>query len=148
MLINSHYPQVPLATSNVATDLARVDNQQKPPIIPPQQPTQNHPERAYNPQNERVPAYKIVEQKQQQQHANNQQQTAQQAIPSQPVRVIASNTPTIQRKDIRIKLATSAQTETTTPENKKAANHASTQDAAYFQLVRQHVSQYYGQHKT
>lgn len=147
MLINSHYPQVPLATSNVATDLARVDNQQKPPIIPPQQPTKNHPERAYNPQNERTPAYKIVEQKQQQ-GSSNQQQTAQQAPQSQPVRVIASNSPTIQRKDIRIKLPTSAQTETTAPNNKKAANHASTQDAAYFQLVRQHVSQYYGQHKT
>jgi len=148
MLINSHYPQVPLATSNVATDLARVDNQQKPPIIPPQQPTKNHPERAFNPQNERAPAYKIVEQKQQQQRSSNQQQTSEQAPLNQPVKVTASNSPTIQRKDIRIKLSSSAQAETTTPDNKKAATHASTQDAAYFQLVRQHVSQYYGQHKT
>ncbi|WP_394129206.1 hypothetical protein [Shewanella maritima] len=85
MLINTNYPQVPIATSNVATDLARADNQQKPPIIPPQQLTKPHEERAFNPQNERVPAYAVKEKQQQQQSAQQQsaQQQANQQMPQQ-----------------------------------------------------------------
>ena len=119
MIITTHYPQVPLATSNVATDLARVDNQQKPPIIPPQEPSKGHEERAFNPQNERAPTYVVAEKKQQQDQSQRQQQnltqqsvdpkallqqpTRQQAQQKQTLRVIASNTPALQRKDIQVK---------------------------------------------
>ncbi|MCL1112184.1 hypothetical protein L2703_00955 [Shewanella basaltis] len=114
MIITTHYPQVPLATSNVATDLARVDNQQKPPIIPPQEPSKGHEERAFNPQNERAQTYVIAEKKQQQGQSLRQQQNLtqqsvdpkallQQSTRPQTVRVMASNTPALQRKDIQIK---------------------------------------------
>ncbi|MCL1142848.1 hypothetical protein [Shewanella gaetbuli] len=150
MLINSHYPQIPLATSNVATDLARADNQQRPPVIPPQQPTSAHHERAFNPQNERAPAYQIVEQKQQQQHSDAQRQAivqqllAPKSAVSQLVNVVANDTPTLQRRDIRIKhLTTPAQQSKTDIEK---ASDESEVNAAYFQQVREHVGQFYGQH--
>ncbi len=54
MLVVTNYPNVPIATSNAATDSARTDGQQRPPIIPPQQPTKGHEERAFNPQHERT----------------------------------------------------------------------------------------------
>ncbi|MGS0681713.1 hypothetical protein ACVBIL_11155 [Shewanella sp. 125m-7] len=54
MLVVTNYPNVPIATSNAATDSARTDSQQRPPIIPPQQPTKGHEERAFNPQHERT----------------------------------------------------------------------------------------------
>lgn len=152
MLINSHYPQVPLATSNVATDSARVDNQQKPPIIPPQQPTKNHPERAYNQQNERSQAHKIVEQKQQQQHSTSQREAIVQqlvtpkSLQGQPLNIVANNTPTIQRKDIRIKQSLQAEQSTTQSSKPLVRNdEIPKQSSAYYQQVRQHVSQYYGQ---
>jgi len=80
MIITTHYPQIPLATSNVATDLARVDNQQKPPVIPPQEPTKGHEERQLNPQNERANAYIVAEKKQQEQTKRQQQNVAQQSV--------------------------------------------------------------------
>lgn len=54
MLVVTNYPNVPIATSNAATDSARTDSQQRPPIIPPQQPTKGHEERAFSPQHERT----------------------------------------------------------------------------------------------
>lgn len=54
MLVVTNYPNVPIATTNAATDSARTDSQQRPPIIPPQQPTKGHEERAFNPQHERA----------------------------------------------------------------------------------------------
>ena len=54
MLVVTNYPNVPIATTNAATDSARTDSQQRPPIIPPQQPTKGHEERAFNPQHERT----------------------------------------------------------------------------------------------
>ncbi|UJF22408.1 hypothetical protein [Shewanella sp. OMA3-2] len=152
MLINSHYPQVSIVTSNVATDSARVDNQQKPPIIPPQQPTKNHPERAYNQQNERTQAHNVVEQKQQQQRSTSQREAivqqlvAPKSLLGQPLNIVANNTPTIQRKDIRIKQSLQAE-QGTTQNNKSSvrSDDMPKQSSAYYQQVRQHVSQYYGQ---
>ncbi|BFL86229.1 hypothetical protein LFREDSHE_46790 [Shewanella baltica] len=84
MLVVSNYPQVPLATTNVATDSARVDNQLKPVVIPPQAATKGHEERAFNPQNERTADQtqqqtKTLENNQQQvQEKQQQQQSSQQ----------------------------------------------------------------------
>ena len=63
MLVVTNYPQVPIATSNVATDLARADNQQAKPILPPQELSKAHQERAYNQQNERLTRHELIEQK-------------------------------------------------------------------------------------
>ena len=54
MLVVTNYPNVPISTSNVATDSARTDNQQRPPVLPPPQASKGHEERAFNPQNERT----------------------------------------------------------------------------------------------
>ncbi|WOT05410.1 hypothetical protein [Shewanella youngdeokensis] len=54
MQVVTHYPNVPLSTSNVATDSARTDNQQRPPVVPPSQASKGHEERAFNPQHERT----------------------------------------------------------------------------------------------
>ena len=37
MLVVTNYPNVPISYSNVATDSARTDNQQRPPVLPPPQ---------------------------------------------------------------------------------------------------------------
>ncbi|PKG56329.1 hypothetical protein [Shewanella sp. GutDb-MelDb] len=54
MQVVTNYPNVPLSTSNVATDAARTDNQQRPPVLPPPQASKGHEERAFNPQHERT----------------------------------------------------------------------------------------------
>ncbi|ABZ74819.1 conserved hypothetical protein [Shewanella halifaxensis HAW-EB4] len=79
MLVVTNYPNVPIATSNAATDSARTDSQQRPPIIPPQQATKGHEERAFNPQHERTADHaqnqaKLRESVQQKQQGQSQQQ--------------------------------------------------------------------------
>ncbi|GIU38272.1 hypothetical protein L2719_20085 [Shewanella schlegeliana] len=79
MLVVTNYPNVPIATSNAATDSARTDGQQRPPIIPPQQATKGHEERAFNPQHERTAEHaqsqaKLRESVQQKQQGHSQQQ--------------------------------------------------------------------------
>ncbi|MCU7994269.1 hypothetical protein L5L55_05780 [Shewanella glacialipiscicola] len=130
MLVVSNYPQVPLATTNVATDSARVDNQLKPVVIPPQAATKGHQERAFNPQNERTAEQtqqqtktlehnqQQVQEKQQQQHSS-QQQSQQQQERKAPLVVAERVLPkmlkmairgqaALQRKDIRLKVSQDA----------------------------------------
>jgi hypothetical protein len=112
MLINTHYPQVPISTSNVATDLARIDNQQKPPLMPPQEPSKGHEERAFNPKYERSPTELVKERQQQQQQsaqqsvqqekALNAPQTAAQ-VAAKPVFFAAHQKAALQRKDVHIR---------------------------------------------
>ncbi|QIR15890.1 hypothetical protein [Shewanella aestuarii] len=148
MLINSHYPQVPLATSNVATDLARADNQQRPPIIPPQQPSKGHEERAYNPQNERAPAYSLLERQHQQQHSASQRQAFVQQLLSpsplvaQTIKVVADDNPTLLRKDIRSKHRQDQQDQTNR-RHSKMAKHTDAESAVFYQQVRDHLERFY-----
>ncbi|WP_282109148.1 hypothetical protein [Shewanella algicola] len=158
MIINTHYPQVPLATSNVATDLARVDNQQKPPIIPPQEPNKGHEERAFNPQNERAAAYVVAEKKQQQNQSQRQQQgltqqsvdpkallqqpTRQQTRQQQTVRVLANLTPALQRKDIQIKSQLTAVNDQTELKQHQKDSSMSNANAQQF---GQRIGQFYQQ---
>jgi hypothetical protein len=112
MLINTHYPQVPISTSNVATDLARIDNQQKPPLMPPQEPSKGHEERAFNPKYERSPTELVKERQQQQQQsaqqsvqqekALNAPQTAAQ-VAAKPVFFAAHQKAALQRKDVHVR---------------------------------------------
>ncbi|MBR9728059.1 hypothetical protein ACFOD0_11065 [Shewanella intestini] len=126
MLVNTNFPQVPIATSNVATDLARADNQQKPAIVAPQQPSKGHEERAFNSQNERAPTYSVVPKRQQQQQSTQQQsqQSAQQApqqaaVASQVAqqRIIRTNITTValQRRDIQNQTQPQTQAANTNP---------------------------------
>ncbi|MGP1832938.1 hypothetical protein ACTTBA_07640 [Shewanella frigidimarina] len=154
MIITTHYPQIPLATSNVATDLARVDNQQKPPIIPPQEPTKEHAERPLNQQNERATPYTVAEKKQQQEQAKRQQQSAtQQALESkaiaspvirpQVIRIMASQTPALQRKDIQLK--TQSTNAKTTPEPRQRQALDTGVSKATYQQFGQRIGQFYQQ---
>ncbi|WP_137223752.1 MULTISPECIES: hypothetical protein [Shewanella] len=154
MIITTHYPQIPLATSNVATDLARVDNQQKPPIIPPQEPAKGHQERSLNPQNERASTYIVAEKKQQQEQAKRQQQsTTQQSLESkviaspairpQVIKILASQTPALQRKDIQLK--TQVATAKTTPEPRQRQSLDAGESSAIYQQFGQRIGQFYQQ---
>jgi hypothetical protein len=148
MLINSHYPQVPISTSNVATDLARIDNQQKPPLLPPQAPSKGHEERAYNQNNERAPA-DVIKQKQQQEQQQNaslyQQkastQTAAAPVAAKAVRIIATNKAALERKDIHVKLSAKEGQK----ESKGLANNPSLQgqSSGFYQQLGQQVEQFY-----
>jgi hypothetical protein len=114
MLINTHYPQVPISTSNVATDLARIDNQQRPPLLPPQEPSKGHEERAFNPKNERSPIELVKERQQQQQQQQSAQQSVQQEkalnatqtaaqVAAKPVFFAAHQKAALQRKDVHVR---------------------------------------------
>jgi hypothetical protein len=148
MLINSHYPQVPISTSNVATDLARIDNQQKPPLLPPQEPSKGHEERAYDQNNERAPA-DVIKQKQQQEQQQNaslyQQkastQTAATPVAAKAARIIANNKAALERKDIHVKLPAKEGQK----EPKGLANHPNLQGQSndFYQQLGQQVEQFY-----
>ncbi|MBB1268821.1 hypothetical protein [Shewanella sp. SR44-3] len=149
MLINSHYPQVPISTSNVATDLARIDNQQRPPLLPPQEPSKGHEERAFNQNNERAPADVIKQKQQQQEQQQNaslyQQkastQTAAAPVAAKAVRIIATNKAALERKDIHVKLSAKEGQK----ELKGLASNPSLQgqSGSFYQQLGQQVEQFY-----
>ncbi|WP_153913026.1 hypothetical protein [Shewanella sp. TC10] len=162
MLVVTNYPQVPIATSNVATDLARADNQQAKPILPPQELSKAHQERAYNQQNERLTRHELLEQKQQQKQSAEQQQTQQQALGPkgifpQLLRVAANSNPTIQRRDIQQKNAQSTNVEadkSTNKDNSRAIQSLLLNDASeeqsevFYQQLGERVGQFYQQQTT
>ncbi|MCL1091460.1 hypothetical protein L2744_18000 [Shewanella profunda] len=172
MLVVSNYPQVPLATSNVATDLARVDNQLKPVVIPPQATTKGHEERAFNPQNERTADQaqqqarllehnqQQVQEKQQQQQSSQQQNQQQQEkkapvvvaerVQSKMLKIATRGQAALQRKDIRLKVG---QADITNHANSSPKNNVTSvalqstqaESIQFYQQVRQSISQFYEQ---
>jgi hypothetical protein len=116
MLVVTNYPNVPIATTNAATDAARIDNQQRPPVIPPQEMTKGHDERAFNPQHERTAQQaevlaRLNEKNQGKQKDTEQQQQAvkqhlQQAKSVEPLRInnLLKGKAALQRRDIRNQL--------------------------------------------
>ena len=170
MLVVSNYPQVPLATTNVATDTARVDNQLKPVVIPPQAATKGHEERAFNPQNERTAeqaqqqarllehSQQQIQEKQQQQQSSQQQGQQQQekkaviavAERAQPkiLKIAARGQAALQRKDIRLKVGqspinyASANTQASNSLTRQSIQGESPQ---FYQQVGQRIGQFYQQ---
>lgn len=170
MLVVSNYPQVPLATTNVATDTARVDNQLKPVVIPPQAATKGHEERAFNPQNERTAeqaqqqarllehSQQQIQEKQQQQQSSQQQNQQQQekkapvlaAVPAQAktLKIAPRGQAALQRKDIRLKVGQSAINYAST--NTKASNSPTRQSTQgespqFYQQLGQRIGLFYEQ---
>lgn len=166
MLVVSHYPQVPIATSNVATDLARADNQLKPVVIPPQAATKGHEERAFTPQHERTAEQtqqqarllqnnqQQVQEKQQQQQSQQQQSQQQQdkkapmalaeRVLPKTLKLAARPQAALQRKDIRLKVATDASPKMIS----KAANNQTSaapqnQSSQFYQQLGQRIGQFY-----
>ncbi|WP_417762684.1 hypothetical protein [Shewanella sp.] len=112
MQVVSNYPQVPIATTNAATDVARAENLQRPTVIPPQQPTQNHEERSLNSQNERANAHAqqqarladtvhARQQSNQQQQEQGAQEQRQQQQKAPLVQSYSLSKPALERRDIR-----------------------------------------------
>lgn len=171
MLVVSNYPQVPLATSNVATDSARVDNQLKPVVIPPQAATKGHEERAFNPQNERIADQaqqqaktlehnqQQVQEKQQQQQSSQQQNQQQQEkkaplvvaerVLPKTLKIAARGQAALQRKDIRLKVsqgATSYATSSAKANTSSAARQSlQGESSQFYQQLGQRISQFYQQ---
>ncbi|MCS6191785.1 hypothetical protein [Shewanella baltica] len=171
MLVVSNYPQVPLATSNVATDSARVDNQLKPVVIPPQAATKGHEERAFNPQNERTADQtqqqtKTLEhnqqqvQEKQQQQQSSQQQSQQQQEKKAPIvvaervlpktlKIAARGQAALQRKDIRLKVSQGAANyaSSNAKANTSSASRLSLQGEStqFYQQLGQRIGQFYQQ---
>lgn len=162
MLVVTNYPQVPIATSNVATDLARADNQQAKPILPPQELSKAHQERAYNQQNERLTRHELLEQKQQQKQSAEQQHVQQQTLGPkgifpQLLRVAANSNPTIQRRDIQQKPANNANVEAEKSEGKNNSRAIQSlllseatpeHEQAFYQELGERVGQFYQQQTT
>ncbi|MGR3971338.1 hypothetical protein [Shewanella sp. 1180_01] len=171
MLVVSNYPQVPLATSNVATDSARVDNQLKPVVIPPQAATKGHEERAFNPQNERTADQsqqqtktlehnqQQVQEKQQQQQSSQQQSQQQQEkkaplvvaerVLPKTLKVAARGQAALQRKDIRLKVSQGAANyaSSNAKANTSSAARQSLQGEStqFYQQLGQRIGQFYQQ---
>ncbi|QSX37160.1 hypothetical protein [Shewanella sedimentimangrovi] len=155
MLLVSHYPQVPLATSNAATDAARVDSQLRPPIIPPSETTKGHEERAFNPQHERTAdepqiqsrLQQRVEERQQQHQGSQQEQQQRQAgeqqqnrqAPPRSLKIPAKQHAALSRKDIKVR------SETRSPQPK--ANQGTSPQAGmpeqFYRAIAAHVSEFY-----
>lgn len=140
MQLVTHYPHVPLSTTNVGTELARVDNLQKPPLLPPQQATPSADEPPLN-QYDKSPQPLSIQEKQQQQQGKQGQQeqaNAQQAVAVAeklpPKRFVTK--PALSRRDL-IKPAK-------TPVSYSASQLAPPKLASHLiPLVRQHVQNTY-----
>lgn len=167
MLVVSNYPQVPLATSNVATDSARVDNQLKPVVIPPQAATKGHEERAFNPQNERTADQaqqqaktlehnqQQVQEKQQQQQSSQQQNQQQQEkkaplvvaerVLPKTLKIAARGQAALQRKDIRLKVSQGATSYASRSAKANVRQSLQGESSQFYQQLGQRIGQFYQQ---
>lgn len=154
MLVVTNYPNVPIATTNAATDAARTDNLQRPPVIPPQATTEGHNERPFNSQHERTAQQADVlarlneksQGKQQStgQQQENAQQQAQQTKPVESLKIkeLLRGKPALQRRDIR----TQQQMNTTQAEVKKETRSVMLGQAPeVYQKFGQHIETFYQQ---
>jgi len=111
MLVVTNYPHVPIATTNAATDSARTDNQQRPPVIPPAELTKGHEERSFSAQHERTAEHadaqaRLNERSQGKQRDTGQQQQGKQQdqaehAATQLIKDLLRGKPALQRRDIR-----------------------------------------------
>ncbi|WP_394390837.1 hypothetical protein [Shewanella woodyi] len=153
MLVVTNYPNVPIATTNAATDAARTDNLQRPPVIPPQEMTKGHEERPFTPQHERTAQHadvlaRLNEKSQGKQQGTGQQQEdtkqqQQQAKPQQALMVkdLLKGKPALQRRDIR-----NNQYEMSANRNeggKETRTQVLDQPSEVYQMFGQHIEAFY-----
>lgn len=151
MLVVTNYPQVPIATTNVATDSARVENHQRPPIVPAPQLARSNEERPFTPQNERAADQTHIQSKLnekvqpkqqggdgQQQHEGKQQQQQQQQRPNTAalLRPLLFK-PALARSDIR-NVQLSHPTAVT-----KSTHRLTNEVPAFYQSVSAHIASFY-----
>lgn len=154
MLVVTNYPQVPIATTNAATDALRVESQQRPPIVPAPELTKGHEERAFNSQNERTAdepqvqakLQQRVDERQQQQHQQQQQQQregekqASQPLPPKALKLPARTPGALSRKDIKVRVEDKAPKQ---PIGAKTATPATGQEASLYRTIASHVGSFY-----
>lgn len=153
MLVVTNYPQVPIATTNPATDAARVESQQRPPIVPTPGLVKSHEERPFTPQHERAADQpdiqaKINERLQgKQQNSGQQQEGRQQKDNDKPapqannLRDVLRGKPALNRRDVRVSQQPNPTKESLISGDKAAA--LSNQPDEFYQAVSQHISLYY-----
>lgn len=154
MLVVTNYPQVPIATTNVATDSARVDSQQRPPVVPTPELVKSHEERPFTPQHERTAEQPEIQAKLnqrlqgkqqgsgQQQQDSPQQKEAEKTTPAPTsIKDILRNRPALSRRDVRVNQQMTP-TNNNQPINEKSAALQNQPDE-FYQAVAQHVSSYY-----
>ena len=155
MLVVTNYPQVPIATTNPATDAARVDSQQRPPIVPTPELVKSHEERPFTPQHERTAEQPEIQAKINErllgkhQGGGQQQEESQQKEAEKPTQVanIARDPlrgrPALNRRDIRI-----AQQPTSVSNHKQTQSQKSelqSQPKEFYQAVSLHIASFYQQ---
>lgn len=154
MLVVTNYPQVPIATTNPATDAARVDSQQRPPVVPTPVLVKNHKERPFTPQHERVAEQPEIQAKinerqlgknqgggQQQQEEQQRQEAEKPTRVAKIARDPLRGRPALNRRDIRI-----AQLPNSTSNHKQTQPQKSQglgQSKAFYQAVSLHITRFY-----
>lgn len=155
MLVVTNYPQVPIATTNPATDAARVDSQKRPPIVPTPELAKSHQERPFTPQHERTAEQPEIQARINErllgkhQGGGQQQQEKQQQEAEKPTRVAnivrdpLRGRPALNRRDIRI-----AQQPNSASNHKQSQPQKSElvgQSKAFYQAVSLHITSFYQQ---
>lgn len=153
MLVVTNYPHVPIATTNAATDSARTDNLQRPPVIPPAEPTKGHEERSFSAQNERTAEHADAQARLNERSQGKQQDTGQQQqekqqdqakhVPSQLIKDLLRGKPALQRRDIR---TNQKENSNDTPQkNTSERGMILDQPSEFYREFGQHVGSFYQQ---
>ena len=146
MQVVTHFPNVPISTSNVATDSARTDNQQRPPILPPPQANKGHEERAFNPQHERAAEQAQTQAKlrgsvQDKQQGGSQQEQSQQEQQKRPsaldLKQLLSYRSPLKRSDIKLP----SQAEAAQPTS--ASKHLPNETLEFYRAFGAHIEAFY-----
>ena len=127
MAIITNYPNVPIVTTNVATDSVRNDNEHKSSVAPTDKVTKPHSERAIDPEKE----HDAHQQHQQQQDQSQQNQEQEQVSLTETLEkenlkakeMIAIKNAALSRQDIKVHVdetETQAQAQDISQENKNA----------------------------
>ncbi|MCE9680152.1 hypothetical protein LZP69_13355 [Shewanella sp. AS1] len=147
MLVVTNYPQVPLATTNAATESVRVENQQRPPIIPAPQLAKSNEERAFNPQHERTAEQADIQAKRHEKvHTKgqgNQQQGGQQEQKKQQSAngYSAFFKPALKRQDIRV--IQPGHSHAAQQKQQDDKDETSKQPASFYDSVSAHITRFY-----
>ncbi|BAJ00138.1 hypothetical protein [Shewanella violacea] len=153
MLVVTNYPQVPIATTNAATDAARVDSQQRPPIVPTPELVKSHEERPFTAQHERTAEQPEIQARLnermlgkhqgggQQQEEKQQQDTEKQAQASSIARDPLRGRPALNRRDIRI--AQQADSVSNHKQTQPQKGELVGQSKEFYQAVSLHITSFY-----
>ena len=124
MAIITNYPNVPIVTSNVATDSVRNDNEHKSSVAPTDKVTKPHSERAIDPEKEHDAHQQHQQQQQRPPQPNQEEVSLTEELEQENLKVkemLAMKNAALSRQDIKVQVdETETQAPNTNPENKNA----------------------------